>query len=124
MTNQATHTTQGADLCYGAARVLLAERLGDQAADAITAALPTYTRGPKTGYPKGMLCWQQVTVGGWSQKFGVLRPGMSALRISKNMYSDHVRLQHVDRHDSNYLLDEEDRKRALIDIVDRIPTVF
>ena len=124
MTNQATHESRGADLRSGLARQLLADRLGVEAADAIYAALPTYTRGPKAGQPKGQLCWEHVTVGGWDQRFGVLRPGTSALRIAKTIYADHVRLQHIDRGDSNCLLAEEDRQDYLTDIVRRIPTVL
>ena len=114
---RATHEPKSARLKDGFARDMLARRLGQDAADRIYAALPLYQRGPSKGQPKGQLCWEKVSVGGWSQ-FGVLRPGTDAIRIAKNIYCEGVMLRCIDQGNKpHYLINEEDRERETNRIV-------
>ena len=114
---RATHEPKSAKLKDEFARDMLARRLGQDAADRIYAALPLYQRGPSKGQPKGQLCWEKVSVGGWSN-YGVLRPGTDALRIAKNIYCEGVMLRCIDQCSKpHYLLNAEDRERETSRIV-------
>jgi hypothetical protein len=64
---------------------MVKRHFGEEAAAAIYANLPTFTRGKKAGKVKGTLHWDNVTTGGWAVRNdrgtrmsagGVLRPGI------------------------------------------------
>jgi hypothetical protein len=52
------------------------------------ASLPRYQRGPHKGEIKAWLVWEKAEKGGWSQKYGVVRPGLVWARIAATAYSE------------------------------------
>jgi hypothetical protein len=46
------------------------------------ASLPLYVRGPHKGEVKGWLVWLKAESGGWAERYGVVRPGLVAARIT------------------------------------------
>jgi hypothetical protein len=117
----AQHTPKGEAVATGFGHAMLSMRLGPSAANRIIAALPVYKAGWRKGLPKGRLCWEDVTVGGWSH-FGVLRPGARALRLAASELSfDFIPLWTVDQHDhAHYLIHADDREREMDRLLHRI----
>jgi hypothetical protein len=55
--------------------------------------MPTYTRGPRKGKPKGALTWTKCTEGGWQRsqggQGGVTRPGTYDWALTLTPYQTH-----------------------------------
>jgi hypothetical protein len=78
MTTAAKVTVKVADLASDFGFNLFMRKAGAKA-DELLASLPKYVRGPKTGKPKGFICWLKVESGGWDFVYGngVQKPGTS-----------------------------------------------
>jgi hypothetical protein len=70
MTNRATTTIRNAPLNSEFGWEYATHLFGEEA----LAKIPTYTRGPKKGQPKGYLNWKRCSKGGWDRDHGVCLP--------------------------------------------------
>lgn len=123
----AVHVTMSAELRSDFAREFLSRRIGPDVFSDLYASLPTYRSGVSKGEVKGFLLWEKVSVGGWSNAFGVLRPGSQELRISASMFassSDCARLKHFDSDSPDFLIDAADRASELPGMIRRVAEVL
>lgn len=93
MTNYARVEKKIAKLSTDFGYKVAVEKFGQALVD----AMPTYSRGPRKGKPKGALCWTKCERGGWvgkgsdgCQPLGhVARPGSSDWRLTLSPDSQH-----------------------------------
>lgn len=76
---RAQYEDKSAPLSSEFGRKVAAEKFGEE----LVASFPVFSRGPRKGQLKGLLCWRKCSVGGWSHSVGgVVRPGTSAWRLT------------------------------------------
>lgn len=100
------------------AREFVARRFGAAETSLIYSLLPTYSRGPRKGLPKGYVHWDKVCEGGWTRTGGkghVERPGTRNVRICASRDPDVF--YHIPEQRRTELETDEQRKHFIREVL-------